>query len=161
MEHLWAPWRNSYVTADKKTSATVFYDIGQSSNDAENFVVCRSKTAYVVLNRFPYNTAHSLVIPYRMVPDLSDLTEPEGADLWDLVRRTVAAIRSVYNPHGFNIGINLGESAGAGLPDHLHVHVVPRWKGDTNFMATTAETRIHPSDLPGVYQNLKAAFEKN
>ncbi|MDD5262222.1 MAG: HIT domain-containing protein [Methylacidiphilales bacterium] len=161
MEHLWAPWRNSYVTADKKTSATVFYDIGQSSNDAENFVICRSKTVYVVLNRFPYNTAHSLVIPYRMVADLSDLTEPEGADLWDLVRRTVASIRSVYNPHGFNIGINLGESAGAGLPDHLHVHVVPRWKGDTNFMATTAETRIHPSDLPSVYQHLKAAFEKN
>ena len=159
MEHLWAPWRNSYVTADKKTSDTLFYDLGQSTNDDETFIVCRSRSSYVILNRFPYNTAHSLVVPYRLVAELSDLSETESSDLWHLVNRTVAAIRSVFQPHGFNIGINLGETAGAGLPSHLHVHIVPRWNGDSNFMTTTGGTRVHPYDLPTVYRDLKKALQ--
>jgi len=159
MEHLWAPWRNSYVTADKKNTDTLFFDIGQSTADRENLVVCRSKSAYVVLNRFPYNGGHSLVVPYRTVAEPSELAPDEATDLWSLVNRTVQALRQCYQPAGFNIGLNLGVAAGAGLPNHMHVHVVPRWSGDTNFMATTAGVRVHPNDLSKIYTDLKQAFD--
>ena len=99
MEHLWAPWRNSYVAGDKKTPGTLFYDIGQSGNDDENLVVCRGRSAFVLLNRYPYNAGHSLVVPYRMVAELSELSDTESADLWHLVNRTIAALRSVCSPH--------------------------------------------------------------
>jgi ATP adenylyltransferase len=158
MEHLWAPWRNSYVNSDKKTSDDIFYQIGQSANDEENLVVYRSKSCFVLLNRFPYNSGHSLVLPYRAVADLNQLSADESTDLWQTTTLTVNALKKSFSPQGFNIGVNLGSCAGAGIPNHLHVHIVPRWNGDANFMTATAETRIHPSELTTVYAQMKSAF---
>jgi ATP adenylyltransferase len=154
MEHLWAPWRNRYVSGSQKPPENLFWDIGQSSEDATNHVIARSKSCYAVLNRYPYNSGHTLVVPYRCVAGLEELSEGETLDLWALVNRVIAALQQAYHPQGFNIGMNLGTAAGAGLPKHLHVHIVPRWEHDANFMTTQAETRIHPHDLESVHQAL-------
>jgi ATP adenylyltransferase len=158
MEHLWAPWRNSYVgnmDKDRVSKENLFLEIGQSSADDLNHVVYRSKSSFALLNRFPYNTAHHLIVPYRKVTELDQLSCDEQSDLWATVQIIIAAVRKLYQPHGFNIGLNIGVAAGAGLPDHLHVHLVPRWNGDANFMTVTAGTRVHPSDLDSVYRDLK------
>ncbi|MDX6766936.1 MAG: HIT domain-containing protein [Candidatus Methylacidiphilales bacterium] len=154
MEHLWAPWRNRYVSGAQKTSANLFWEIGQSTDDAAHLVIARSKTCYAVLNRYPYNSGHSLVVPYRVVAGLEELSDGETLDLWSMVRRVTGALREAYQPNGFNIGMNLGTAAGAGIPKHLHVHVVPRWENDANFMTPLAETRIHPNDLETVHRTL-------
>jgi ATP adenylyltransferase len=161
MEHLWAPWRNSYVETLEQTSVpkeNLFLALGQSGNDAENHVVYRSKSCYAVLNRFPYNTAHHLIVPYRQVTELDQLSGEEQADLWTTVQIILTAVRKLYHPQGFNIGLNIGAAAGAGIPDHLHIHLVPRWNGDANFMTATAGTRVHPSDLETVYRDLKSVL---
>jgi ATP adenylyltransferase len=159
MEHLWAPWRGRYVAGGDKPAERLFWEIGQSSDDAAHLVFARSKSCYALLNRYPYNSGHSLVVPYREVAELEDLSEQETLDLWGLVNRVIQALRVAFAPHGFNIGANLGAAAGAGLPRHLHIHVVPRWENDANFMTTTAETRVHPQDLEAVYQKLRAALD--
>ncbi|MDR1305690.1 MAG: HIT domain-containing protein [Verrucomicrobiales bacterium] len=158
MEHLWAPWRNSYVSGDQKKPADLFFQIGQSADDEANLVVRRGKSCYVMLNRFPYNAGHALVVPYRPVAELAQLADHETAELWQTVTLTVSALKKAFAPQGFNIGINLGACAGAGLPDHLHVHVVPRWHDDVNFMTATAGTRVHPSELEKIYTQLVATF---
>lgn len=158
MEHLWAPWRNRYVTNDAESRETLFFDLGQSSDDEKNGVFARSKACYAVLNRYPYNAGHSLIVPYRQVNELSALSEQEGSDLWAMVQKVTDALKTEFKPHGFNIGMNIGECAGAGIPNHLHVHVVPRWSADSNYMTTTAETRVHPSDLDDVYRRLHPHF---
>ncbi|MDZ4787548.1 MAG: HIT domain-containing protein [Blastochloris sp.] len=158
MEHLWAPWRNDYVGTLCEGSVAkedLFFSIGQSANDDETHVVLRSKSCFALLNLFPYNTAHHLIIPYRKVAELSELSLDEQADLWATVQRVMDAVRKLYHPHGFNIGLNIGAAAGAGIPEHLHVHLVPRWNGDANFLTTIAGTRVHPSDLTTVYQTMK------
>lgn len=155
MEHLWAPWRNRYVARTDPTPDNLFLLLGQSADDDANFLIARSKSCYAVLNRYPYNSGHTLVVPYREVADLGGLSDQETLDLWGLVRRVCDALRQAYQPHGFNIGANLGTAAGAGLPRHLHIHVVPRWEHDVNFMTATAETRIHPHDLESVHRTLK------
>lgn len=158
MEHLWAPWRNHYVGtlgSDPVAKEDLFFQIGQSAEDEQTLVITRSKTCFAVLNRYPYNTAHCLIIPYRKISDPQDLSAQEHADLWDTVYRVKNAINKIYHPHGFNIGLNLGAAAGAGIPEHLHIHLVPRWQGDANFLTTTAETRIHPNDLTTVYTDLR------
>jgi len=154
MEHLWAPWRGNYVTSSA-SKATLFADIGQSDKDQENFVLARGKCCYALLNLFPYNTGHLMVVPYRAISQLEDLADEELLELMTLLRTMKAAVAEAFKPQGYNIGINLGAVAGAGIVEHLHVHLVPRWKGDANFMTTTAETRVHPSDLPQVYAVLK------
>jgi ATP adenylyltransferase len=159
MEHLWAPWRNSYIGTMGKDSVSqenLFLEIGQSSQDEANHVIHRSKSCYALLNRFPYNTAHLMVIPYRKAKELEGLSTDEQMDLWSTVQAMIHAIRACYQPQGFNIGLNIGAAAGAGIPDHLHIHLVPRWAGDANFMTTTAETRVHPSDLDTIYRDLKS-----
>lgn len=158
MEHLWAPWRNAYVTAsdetEKENKEKLFLTIGQSSDDEENLVFLRSKSVFAVLNRYPYNAGHTLVIPYREVSDMRDLSDNEQKDLWDTVNQVTSLLEKAFAPNGFNIGINVGEAAGAGIPNHLHVHIVPRWQNDTNFMSAQSETRVHPADLPEVYRKL-------
>ncbi|MEM6884899.1 MAG: HIT domain-containing protein [Verrucomicrobiota bacterium] len=161
MEHLWAPWRNAYVTASdatgKENKEKLFLTIGQSSDDEANFVFLRSKSVFAVLNRFPYNAGHTLIVPYREVCDLRDLADDEQKDLWDTVNQVSGMLERAFQPNGFNIGINVGAAAGAGIPSHLHVHVVPRWQNDVNFMTTQTETRVHPADLKEIYQKLKTA----
>ncbi|MEM9399362.1 MAG: HIT domain-containing protein [Verrucomicrobiota bacterium] len=159
MDHLWAPWRSEYIedlhVTRKKRSEHLFFDIGQSADDEDNLVFFRSKSCYAILNRFPYNSGHCMVIPYRELAELKDLSTNEKTDLWETVDKVTDALKQAYKPHGFNIGINMGVGTGAGFPHHLHVHIVPRWKEDANFLTTTAETRIHPKELSTIYQDLK------
>jgi ATP adenylyltransferase len=159
MEHLWAPWRHTYIQNEQKDISRLFYDIGMSNDDKANHVIYRSKSCYAVLNRYPYNTGHLMVIPYRPVTDLGELGPDELHNLWDTVQAMSVLIKKILTPHGLNIGINLGIAAGAGVPNHLHVHIVPRWTGDTNFMSTTSHTRVHPADLDKVYELLTEALK--
>src|SRR5271156_1859047 len=155
MEHLWAPWRNLYVSHPPGTMGDVFAEIARSSDDQANHVLARGKSCFAVLNLYPYNTAHLMIVPYRAVPDLEDLSDDELLELMTMLKRMKAAVTAAFHPHGFNVGINLGIAAGAGIEQHLHVHLVPRWRNDSNFMTTTADTRVHPSDLATVYAAIK------
>jgi len=154
MEHLWAPWRNRYVTGEEKPGEDLFLKIAQSTDDASHFVLTRTKASFAVLNRYPYNLGHLMVCPYREVDELSSLSAQESSDLWTLVNRMTQTLKKTLKPDGFNIGLNLGSAAGAGVPKHLHVHIVPRWANDANFMTPIGATRIHPGDLSSVYAKL-------
>ncbi len=155
MEHLWAPWRNLYVKDESKHEGGIFARIAQSSDDQANFVLARGKACFAVLNIYPYNSGHTMVIPYRETGALEDLSPDEIGEMMALIVRVKAAMTAAFRPDGFNIGLNLGGAAGAGIDQHLHFHIVPRWRGDANFMATTAGTRVHPTDLPSVYAALR------
>ena len=156
MEHLWAPWRNLYVKhPQEKKDGDVFAEIAQSSDDETNLVLARGKSCFALLNLYPYNTAHLMVVPYRATGDLDELGDDELLELMTMLRRMKAAVTAALEPHGFNVGINIGAAAGAGIASHLHIHLVPRWRGDANFMTTTAETRVHPSDLSQVYRMIR------
>ena len=162
MEPLHAPWRIQYILAPKPDSAngSLFTRIAQSSDDVANLVIVRDRTCFALLNRYPYNGGHILVLPYKEVPDLNGLTAEELADLWQLTRRCVNALTQVMKPDGFNIGVNLGKVAGAGIQEHLHVHIVPRWNGDTNFMPVLGQTTVVPEALSEVAAKLRAELGK-
>ncbi len=148
MESLCAPWRIEYILAPKpQLDESLFRSIAQSSDDRQNLVVARDRTCFALLNRYPYVGGHLMVVPYKQTADFNDLTEEELADLWKLTRRCVNALKKLMKPDGFNIGINLGKVAGAGILEHLHIHVVPRWNGDTNFMPVIANTGVVPQAL--------------
>lgn len=155
MEHLWAPWRNLYVKHPQEAKGDVFAEIANSSDDEGNLVLARGKSCFGVLNIYPYNTAHLMVVPYRATGALEDLSDDELLELMTMLKQMKAAVTAAFSPQGFNVGINLGAAAGAGIDQHLHVHLVPRWRGDSNFMTTTAETRVHPTDLATVYAAIK------
>jgi ATP adenylyltransferase len=159
MEPLHAPWRIEYILAPK-TAATddLFTRIAQSNDDEANYVIARDRTCYALLNAYPYTGGHLMVVPYKQVPDLNGLTDDEMADLMKLVRRCQNALTRVMKPEGFNIGINVGKVAGAGVLGHVHIHVVPRWLGDTNFMAVLATTSVVPQALREVAAQLRAAL---
>ena len=165
LERLWAPWRSRYVaglgTADTDSEEGTLFEriLAASEPDEETGILWRGNTCFAVLNAHPYGSGHLMVVPNRAVADLADLTDAESEELWSGVRAAVAAIRSAYNPEGVNVGINLGAAAGAGLPDHLHVHCMPRWQGDTNFMTTVAETRVLPEPLTESWSKLRNAWE--
>src|SRR6266568_3406399 len=146
MESLHAPWRIQYILAPKPalSEESLFVCIAQSNDDVGNHVVARSRACFAVLNTFPYNGGHLMVVPYKQTPDLDGLTDEELADLFKLTRRCVNALTQLIKPDGFNLGFNLGKAAGAGITNHLHIHVVPRWQGDTNFMPVIAKTSVVP-----------------
>jgi ATP adenylyltransferase len=159
METLHAPWRIEYILAPKSEAPTrLFANLAQSSDDEANLVVVRDRTCYAVLNRYPYNGGHLLVVPYKESPDLNGLTEEELADLWKLTRRCINVLKQIMKPEGFNVGINLGKVAGAGIIEHVHVHIVPRWNGDSNFMPVIANTSVVPQALQELATQLRAAF---
>ena len=159
MEHLHAPWRIEYILASKpKLEPGLFATIAQSSDDEANLVIARDKTCFALLNRYPYNGGHILVLPYKETPDLNGLTPEELSDLWLLTRRCTNALTTVMKPDGFNIGINLGKVAGAGIQEHLHIHIVPRWLGDTNFMPVLGATSVLPDALTAVAAKLRATL---
>ncbi len=162
MDNLHAPWRIEYILAPKDPSPegqSIFTQIGQSNEDEKNYVIAREKSCYAVLNTYPYNCGHVMVIPYRQIADLPELTEPEMLELMLLTRRVQQAIRKTMNPTGFNIGLNLGKVAGAGIVEHLHFHIVPRWDGDTNFMAVIGNTGVLPEALTEVAAKLRRAMQ--
>lgn len=159
MESLHAPWRMEYILAPKpQMDASLFTRIAQSSDDEANLVIVRDRTCFALLNRYPYNGGHLMVVPYKQTPDLNGLTENELSDLWKLTRRCVDALAKAFKPDGFNIGINLGKVAGAGITEHLHIHVVPRWSGDTNFMPVIAQTGVVPEALSELAARLRTAL---
>jgi len=160
METLHAPWRIQYILAPKPPASDVslFTRIAQSGEDVANQVVYRDRSCFAVLNTYPYTGGHLLVVPYRQVSDLVDLTEEELCDLMRLAQRCQRVLSKVMKPDGFNIGLNLGKVAGAGVLDHVHVHVVPRWSGDTNFMPVLAGTMVLPEALTELAAKLRAAF---
>ena len=161
MESLHAPWRIEYILAPKpERSVGLFTQIAQSSDDVANYVIVRDRTCYAVLNRYPYNGGHLLVVPYKESPDLNGLTDDELADLWKLARRCLNAVKEVMNPDGFNVGLNLGKVAGAGIAEHVHIHIVPRWLGDTNFMPVLAQTSVVPQALAELAAQLRAALAR-
>src|SRR5580704_10653413 len=159
MESLHAPWRIEYILSPKpELKQGIFARIAESSEDEANYVIVRDRTCFALLNRYPYNGGHLMVVPYKEVADLNGLTEEEMADLWKLARRCINALSAIMKPDGFNVGINLGKVAGAGILEHLHIHVVPRWNGDTNFMPVLADTNVVPQALKEIAAQLKAAL---
>ena len=157
MESLYAPWRIEYILSPKPESKEgVFARIAQSSDDVAHYVIARDRTCFALLNRYPYVGGHLMVVPYKEVADLNGLTEEEVADLWKLARRCLNALTAVMKPNGFNVGINLGKVAGAGIAEHLHIHIVPRWNGDTNFMPVIANTSVVPEALTEIAAKLRA-----
>lgn len=159
MDRLWSPWRLEYVTGSKPDTGCVFCDAPRPP-DEESLVVFEGVTCYVVLNLYPYNNGHLMVVPYRHLPALASLTPEELAELALLTQRSETALTEAYAPHGINVGINLGKSAGAGVLDHLHVHLVPRWNGDTNFMTVVGNMRVLPEDLGASAARLRPIFTR-
>ena len=159
MEALHAPWRIDYILAPKPKvdgGESLFARIARESDDEANHVLVRERTCFALLNTYPYNGGHLMVVPYKQVADLDDLTDEELCDLMRLTRRCQAALRRAMHPDGFNIGINLGRVAGAGIAEHVHIHVVPRWLGDTNFMPVLARTSVLPQALTDLAARLRA-----
>ena len=154
MQRLCAYWRYEYIEAPKKNNDTLFEDLPKGNNE-ENYILHRTKFCYLVLNSFPYNAGHLLAVPYRAVRRLNELRDEERADLFNLTAFAEDLLTKALNPEGFNIGMNLGSIAGAGIPNHLHVHIVPRWGGDTNFMPVIGETRVLPSALKEMWKRLR------
>lgn len=159
MDHLWSPWRLAYITGAHRDEGCVFCT-ALSSDEAAPLIVFRGAGCYVILNLFPYNSGHLMVVPNRHLATLASATPDELAEVIELTRAAEVALTEAYAPHGMNVGINLGKSAGAGILDHLHVHVVPRWNGDTNFMSVVGQTRVLPEELPATADKLRPLFEK-
>jgi ATP adenylyltransferase len=161
MEHLWSPWRFRYVTkADPGAGGCVFCDKLISGTDEENLIVFRGRHNYVVLNLYPYTSGHLMIVPYQHLPLLEDLDVEAAGEMMELTREATRHLREIYKPTGLNIGMNLGESAGAGVAGHIHMHVLPRWVGDTNFMTAVGETRVMPEDLSDTWRKLRGAFAR-
>jgi ATP adenylyltransferase len=158
MDYLWTPWRYQYIVASGEPCECVFCAAGRSTDDRASLVVHRAAHHFVILNRFPYTSGHVMVVPYAHVANLEDLPGESPAEMMALARDAVQHLREVYRPEGLNLGMNLGTCAGAGIAGHLHMHVLPRWTGDTNFMTVTAETRVLPEALDTTWERLKAAF---
>ena len=157
LETLWAPWRFEYF--EKSSLADFLAEAARASDDAAHLVLLRRKNSFLIMNRYPYTVGHLMAVPYRKVGELRDLGENEIAELFSLVVRGQELLRQVVKAEGFNIGINVGECAGAGIPDHLHIHIVPRWSGDTNFMPMLAGPRVLSQGLQDLCQKLRAAAE--
>jgi ATP adenylyltransferase len=159
MERLWAPWRSAYVTgASGPDTDCIFCNI--SEPDRADLVLVHGRASFVILNLYPYNNGHLMVVPNRHAPNLATLNPEEQVELMRLTRHAEIALTEAYAPQGINVGINLGRAAGAGVPGHLHVHLVPRWSGDTNFMTTIGDARVLPEDLATSARKLRPIFER-
>jgi ATP adenylyltransferase len=158
MTRLWTPWRSAYMQQKKDQSACIFCDAAASETDEENLVVHRGQLAFVMLNRYPYTSGHVMIAPYAHVSRLAQAGSAAAAEIMYLARDAEQVIQQVYRPDGLNLGMNLGEAAGAGIEQHIHLHVLPRWNGDANFMTSVAETRVIPESLTDTYTKLKNGF---
>ena len=158
MDYLWSPWRMHYINSKAEEPQCVFCYAVEQTQDAEYLILHRGKTVFVMLNRFPYTSGHLMVLPYEHQPSYEDLTAETRAEIMELINTATKVLRKVYNPHAFNLGANIGEDAGAGIAPHFHFHIVPRWRGDSNFMSVTSNTRVLPEDLQVSYERLKEAW---
>ncbi len=158
MDHLWTPWRSAYIQEKRDKTACIFCSAAASLNDEENLVLFRGDAVFIMLNRYPYTSGHLMIAPYEHVSQLVQASEGAAAEMMALARRVEQILREVYKPDGLNLGMNLGEAAGAGIEQHIHLHVLPRWKGDANFMTSVGNTRIIPEALQDTYCKLKPHF---
>jgi ATP adenylyltransferase len=162
MDHLWAPWRMEYIVHNLKNDpdeGCIFCTRLQDNQDQKHLILHRGHNAFIIMNLFPYNNGHVMIVPNRHVSELSDLSNDELVEMSKLLNLAVRALKNAIHPDGFNIGMNLGRVAGAGIADHLHYHIVPRWNGDTNFMPVVGETKVMSESLEAGYKHLKASFE--
>ncbi len=158
-ERLWAPWRLEYIESADKATGCIFCTKPAENCDEEHLILCRSAHSYILLNKFPYSNGHLMVAPFKHSADMNDLDDAEMLDIQQMVRMSVNVLKGVYNPDGFNLGVNLGRVAGAGVEGHIHWHVVPRWSGDTNFMPVISDIRVIPDSLEATYKRLKEQYE--
>jgi ATP adenylyltransferase len=160
LDYLWSPWRYQYIVGATAKPTCVFCDIASSAQDEENYVLYRGRHNYVVLNRYPYTTGHLMIVPFEHVSSLAEAKAETSAEMMALACRAEECLREAYRPDGLNIGMNIGVSAGAGVAGHIHLHVLPRWAGDVNFMTSIAETRVLPEALETTYQKLRGACSR-
>jgi ATP adenylyltransferase len=159
MKNLYSPWRINYILQEKKDGC-IFCQKPKANDDKTHLILKRGKYTYIVMNLYPYNNAHLMVVPYRHIAELSELNDAELLEMSKMVQLSEKVLKRVYKPDGFNIGMNLGEVAGAGVAGHLHIHIVPRWLGDTNFISTIGKTRVIPERMEDTYNKLKNEFSK-
>ena len=158
MDRLWSPWRYQYVSQAPEQPACIFCEHAAATQDEQNYVLHRARFNFVLLNLYPYTNGHLMIAPYRHVPDLVETPPETLAEMMKLAQAAEAALRAEYHPEGINVGFNLGRCAGAGVAGHLHLHMLPRWFGDTSFMTAIGETRVLPEDLRATYQKLRKHF---
>jgi ATP adenylyltransferase len=158
MDYLWTPWRYQYIADATKDDRCIFCDAIAANDDAKMLIVFRGTKNYVILNRYPYTTGHVMVVPYAHVADLAAADPEVLSEMMRFAQRVKVALEKTYHPEGYNLGMNLGRAAGAGVTGHLHLHVLPRWSGDSNFMTVVGETRVEPENLATTYEKLRSAL---
>ena len=159
MEHLWTPWRSTYLHEKDRAPGCIFCKAAEDpAQDRQNLVVYRATHCFIILNRYPYSSGHLMIVPYEHVGTLTEVDEASAAEMMQLARSSERIVESVYHPEGLNMGLNIGTAAGAGIAQHIHLHVLPRWSGDANFMTTVGHTRIIPEALETTYDKLSEAF---
>lgn len=159
MENLWAPWRMKYIKAvDEKTEGCIFCTKPKENNDKENLILFKGKFNFVILNKFPYNNGHIMVVPYNHISDPDELAEEIIIELWKLINKSKSILKETFRPDGFNIGMNIGRTAGAGIDEHVHMHLVPRWNGDNNFMPVLGKTKVISQGLLDAWEELSPYF---
>lgn len=159
MHHLWAPWRAEYILGGATASGCIFCQKPQQESDPANYILHRGASCFVIMNLYPYNNGHLMIVPYRHVAEFEALTVEESTDMMSVVQTWIRVLKHAMAPQGFNVGMNLGRVAGAGIEEHLHIHVVPRWNGDTNFMPVVGETKVISEGLDRTYSKLKEHYE--
>jgi ATP adenylyltransferase len=159
MDYLWTPWRYAYVTAGAKTTGCIFCDLPKAGDDAKARIVHRGQYCYIVLNTYPYTPGHVMVVPFAHLDELQKLPVDAAHEVMDLSQKMERVLRRLYAPDGVNLGMNIGKAAGAGVAGHIHMHVLPRWVADANFVSVVGETRILPESLETTYQRIKEALE--
>jgi ATP adenylyltransferase len=162
MKRLWAPWRAKYIEnfSQEEDRKCLFCEKASSRNDKENFILYRSKECYIIMNLFPYNSGHIMIVPYKHTADINELSDEENLDIMRTIRKGIQALTKALKPHGFNIGANLGRVSGAGIAEHIHFHIVPRWNGDTNFMPIIGDTKVISEHIEDTYKKLKIALDE-
>jgi ATP adenylyltransferase len=158
MDYLWTPWRYTYIAATTRDTGCVFCNAAAAGDDKKNLIIFRGAKNFIILNAFPYTSGHVMIVPYAHVAELSAADPETLSEMMQLAQRVQLALESAYHPQGYNLGMNLGRAAGAGVVGHLHLHVLPRWAGDANFMTVVGETRVEPEDLSTTYEKLRKAL---
>jgi ATP adenylyltransferase len=160
MDYLWTPWRYAYVSGAQKTSECVFCDAAKARDDANSKIVYRGQNCFVILNTYPYTPGHVMVVPYEHLDELRKLPSEAANEMMALTQRMEIVLRDLYQPDGINLGMNMGKAAGAGIAGHIHMHVLPRWVADANFLSVVGETRVLPELLEETWKRMTAAFAK-
>jgi ATP adenylyltransferase len=158
MNHIWSPWRMKYIETNEQEEGCVFCGAQAGEDSVANLIAFRGQRAFVILNLYPYTSGHLMVIPFEHVATLEELNPAARAEMMELSSQCMTILQKIYNPQGFNMGANIGKAAGAGVPGHVHIHIVPRWGGDTNFMSTLGETRVLPESIEDTYTRVRAGF---